>query len=175
MAAPCATQNEVDESDAQALVDAGCKLLVEGANMPCTPEAVAVFHAKEVVFGPAKAVNAGRQGSRDFPVGALRGCILHGVFHAMLHAALLAVLFVVLHAALVVLHATLNARLLAMLHATLRAAMRATFHIALHATLRASLHAVLHATLDATLHALLHAVLHGVLRLLWFMRSEGSL
>lgn len=39
---------------------AGCKLVVEGANMPCTPEAVHVFHKNDIVFGPAKAVNAGK-------------------------------------------------------------------------------------------------------------------
>ena len=60
VAAPCATQNEVDESDAWALVAAGCALVVEGANMPSTPEAVQVFHKNNVLFGPAKAVNAGK-------------------------------------------------------------------------------------------------------------------
>ena len=65
MAVPCATQNEVDEADADAIVAAGAKLVVEGANMPCTPNAIAFFHASKVVFGPAKAVNAGTRGLED--------------------------------------------------------------------------------------------------------------
>ena len=56
---PCATQNELEEEDAHALVKGGCRLLAEGANMPCTPEAVAVLRAGGVLFGPAKAANAG--------------------------------------------------------------------------------------------------------------------
>ncbi len=56
---PCATQNELDEEDAKALVKGGCKLVAEGANMPCTPEAVAVLREAGVRFGPAKAANAG--------------------------------------------------------------------------------------------------------------------
>ena len=56
---PCATQNEVDEKDAQILVDKGCKVLTEGANMPTTPEAVDVLHKNDVLFSPGKASNAG--------------------------------------------------------------------------------------------------------------------
>lgn len=56
---PCATQNELNGEDAKALVANGCMLVSEGANMPCTPEAVAVFHEANVLFGPAKAANAG--------------------------------------------------------------------------------------------------------------------
>ncbi len=56
---PCATQNEVDESAAKTLVANGCIAVAEGANMPCTPEAVAVFQKNGVLFGPAKAANAG--------------------------------------------------------------------------------------------------------------------
>jgi glutamate dehydrogenase (NADP+) len=56
---PCATQNEVDEQAAKKLVANGCIAVAEGANMPCTPEAVAVFQSNGVLFGPAKAANAG--------------------------------------------------------------------------------------------------------------------
>lgn len=60
IAIPCATQNEVELVDANALIEQGCKLVVEGANMPCTPEAIHAFHDKGVEFGPAKAANAGK-------------------------------------------------------------------------------------------------------------------
>ncbi len=56
---PCATQNEVSADDAQTLVDNGCHLVAEGANMPCDPEAVDIFQQHSVLFGPGKAANAG--------------------------------------------------------------------------------------------------------------------
>jgi len=56
---PCATQNELDENDARQLVDGGCQLVCEGANMPSTPEAVEVFREAKALFGPGKAANAG--------------------------------------------------------------------------------------------------------------------
>lgn len=59
IALPCATQNELDEADAKALVANGCFAVAEGANMPSTPEAVKVFHANKVMFAPGKAANAG--------------------------------------------------------------------------------------------------------------------
>jgi glutamate dehydrogenase (NADP+) len=59
VALPCATQNELDESDAKQLVENGCTAVGEGANMPCTPEAIQLFSEAGVAFGPAKAVNAG--------------------------------------------------------------------------------------------------------------------
>ena len=59
IAMPCATQNELDADDASALVDGGTTVVVEGANMPCTPDAVAGFRHAGVAFGPAKAANAG--------------------------------------------------------------------------------------------------------------------
>lgn len=59
IALPCATQNELDEKSAKILVDNGCIAIGEGANMPCTPEAVKVFLSNNVLFGPAKAANAG--------------------------------------------------------------------------------------------------------------------
>jgi glutamate dehydrogenase (NADP+) len=59
IALPCATQNELDENAAKALVANGCFAVGEGANMPCTPEAIDVFLTSGIVFGPAKAANAG--------------------------------------------------------------------------------------------------------------------
>ena len=59
VALPCATQNELNGKDAQALVKNGCRIVAEGANMPATPEAVRVFHEQGVAFGPGKAANAG--------------------------------------------------------------------------------------------------------------------
>ncbi|ARK30540.1 NADP-specific glutamate dehydrogenase [Halalkalibacter krulwichiae] len=59
IALPCATQNEIDEVSAKMLVANGVKAVGEGANMPSTLEAIEVFHANNVLFGPAKAVNAG--------------------------------------------------------------------------------------------------------------------
>ena len=59
IALPCATQNEISGSDAQALVGNGCICVGEGANMPSTPEAVEVFLGKYILFGPGKAANAG--------------------------------------------------------------------------------------------------------------------
>ncbi|MBE6018402.1 MAG: NADP-specific glutamate dehydrogenase [Lachnospiraceae bacterium] len=59
IALPCATQNEIDEESAKALVANGLKCICEGANMPSTSEAIAVFHAAGIPFGPAKAANAG--------------------------------------------------------------------------------------------------------------------
>jgi glutamate dehydrogenase (NADP+) len=59
LALPCATQNELDGADAAALVNHGCVAVAEGANMPSTPEAIQIFTAAGVAFGPAKAANAG--------------------------------------------------------------------------------------------------------------------
>ena len=59
IALPCATQNEIDEASAKALVANGVKCVCEGANMPSTPEAIHVFQKAGVLFGPAKAANAG--------------------------------------------------------------------------------------------------------------------
>ena len=59
VALPCATQNELTGEDASNLVSKGVKLVAEGANMPCTPEAIEIFHAKDVMFAPGKASNAG--------------------------------------------------------------------------------------------------------------------
>ncbi len=59
IAYPCATQNELDEAAAKTLVANGTICVAEGANMPCTPEAIAVFHAEKILFSPGKASNAG--------------------------------------------------------------------------------------------------------------------
>ena len=59
IALPCATQNEIDKASAAALVLNGVIAVSEGANMPSTPEAIAVFKDAGVLFGPAKAANAG--------------------------------------------------------------------------------------------------------------------
>ncbi len=59
IALPCATQNEIDKADAEALVAGGCFCVVEGANMPSTPEAIAVFQGARLLYSPGKASNAG--------------------------------------------------------------------------------------------------------------------
>ena len=59
IALPCATQNELDAAGARALIKNGCFAVAEGANMPSTPEAVELFQKSGVLFGPAKAANAG--------------------------------------------------------------------------------------------------------------------
>jgi len=56
---PSATQNEIDETDAKTLLGNGCFLVAEGANMPSTPEAVEKFLDQKILYGPAKAANAG--------------------------------------------------------------------------------------------------------------------
>ena len=59
VALPCATQNEVNGAEAQMLVDNSVMAVAEGANMPCTPEAVEVFQKNGIMFAPGKASNAG--------------------------------------------------------------------------------------------------------------------
>jgi glutamate dehydrogenase (NADP+) len=59
IALPCATQNELDEEDAQSLIAGGIECVAEGANMPCTPEAVELFSKHKIMYGPGKAANAG--------------------------------------------------------------------------------------------------------------------
>ena len=59
IALPCATQNEIQASDAESLVASGCYCVVEGANMPSTPEAIAIFHKARILYSPGKASNAG--------------------------------------------------------------------------------------------------------------------
>ncbi|MFL9838217.1 NADP-specific glutamate dehydrogenase [Flavobacterium sp. ST-75] len=59
VALPCATQNELDGDAAKQLLANGCHCVAEGANMPCTPEAVEAFHEAKILFAPGKASNAG--------------------------------------------------------------------------------------------------------------------
>ena len=59
IALPSATQNEIDGRDAQMLVDNGCIAVSEGANMPSTPEAIAIFQKNNILYAPGKAANAG--------------------------------------------------------------------------------------------------------------------
>jgi glutamate dehydrogenase (NADP+) len=59
IAVPSATQNEINGADAARLVKGGCRVVAEGANMPCTPEAVKVFADAGTFFAPGKAANAG--------------------------------------------------------------------------------------------------------------------
>lgn len=59
VALPCATQNELDGQQAKTLVQNGCIAVAEGANMPSTPEAIALFHETKTLFAPGKASNAG--------------------------------------------------------------------------------------------------------------------
>ena len=59
IALPCATQNEIDAESAKALAANGCYAVIEGANMPSTPEAIDVYFENNMLYGPAKAANAG--------------------------------------------------------------------------------------------------------------------
>ena len=59
IALPCATQNEIDGESAKILMTNGCTVVCEGANMPSTPEAIEVYQDNKVLYGPAKAANAG--------------------------------------------------------------------------------------------------------------------
>ncbi|MFO8109896.1 MAG: NADP-specific glutamate dehydrogenase [Thermoplasmata archaeon] len=59
VALPCATQNELNASEAEELIDNGVIAVAEGANMPSTPDAIETFLEKDIMFGPAKAANAG--------------------------------------------------------------------------------------------------------------------
>jgi len=59
VAMPCATQNELGKEDAENLVKNGVVCVSEGANMPCTPEAIEIFQKNKVLFAPGKAANAG--------------------------------------------------------------------------------------------------------------------
>ncbi|MCK4664159.1 MAG: NADP-specific glutamate dehydrogenase [Bacteroidales bacterium] len=59
IALPCATQNELLKEDAELLVKNGCICVSEGANMPCTPEAIEIIQDNKLLYGPGKAANAG--------------------------------------------------------------------------------------------------------------------
>ena len=66
IALPCATQNELDKTEAQSLVDNGCMCVGEGANMPSTPAAIEVFQKAKILFSPGKASNAGGVATSGF-------------------------------------------------------------------------------------------------------------
>ncbi|UJX24152.1 NADP-specific glutamate dehydrogenase [Pseudoalteromonas sp. CF6-2] len=66
IALPCATQNEITKNDATSLVDNGCLIVCEGANMPSTAEALTVFKKHKVYLGPSKAANAGGVATSQF-------------------------------------------------------------------------------------------------------------
>lgn len=59
IALPCATQNELNQDDAQTLINNGCQLVAEGANMPCSNEAIVLLQKNHVAYAPGKASNAG--------------------------------------------------------------------------------------------------------------------
>ena len=59
IAMPCATQNEIEKIDAERLIANGCFCVTEGANMPSTPEAIAIFQGAKILYSPGKASNAG--------------------------------------------------------------------------------------------------------------------
>ena len=59
IAMPCATQNEIEKADAENLLKNGCFCVTEGANMPSTPEAIALFQGAKILYSPGKASNAG--------------------------------------------------------------------------------------------------------------------
>ncbi|HNI71473.1 MAG TPA: glutamate dehydrogenase, partial [Marmoricola sp.] len=59
VALPCATQNELPVEGAKALINNGVELIAEGANMPCTPDAIALFQDSGALYAPGKASNAG--------------------------------------------------------------------------------------------------------------------
>ncbi|MCW0482484.1 NADP-specific glutamate dehydrogenase [Gaoshiqia sediminis] len=59
VALPCATENEIHREDARLLLANGCQVVAEGANMPCTPEAVHEFLRAKILYAPGKAANAG--------------------------------------------------------------------------------------------------------------------
>lgn len=59
IALPCATQNELEQEEAKALLSNGCICVAEGANMPCTPEAINEFQEAQILYAPGKAANAG--------------------------------------------------------------------------------------------------------------------
>ena len=63
IALPCACENELNKEDAQHLVDNGCMIVCEGANMPTTPDAIEVFEENRMLYAPGKAANAGGVGT----------------------------------------------------------------------------------------------------------------
>ncbi len=72
---PCATQNELTQVDAKALIQNGCKCVAEGANMPSRPEAIDLFIENKICFAPAKAANAGGVATSAFEMSQNAGMI----------------------------------------------------------------------------------------------------
>ena len=104
IALPCATQNEINKESAEALVKNGCAVVCEGANMPSTPEAIEVYLSNGVLYGPAKAANAGGVATSGLEMSQnserlswtfeevdakLKG-IMEGIFHASYDASVAA-------------------------------------------------------------------------------------
>lgn len=75
LAFPSATQNEIDAEDAQTLLTNGCVCVSEGANMPTTPEGVEVFLGAKILYGPAKAANAGGVAVSGLEMTQNAGCM----------------------------------------------------------------------------------------------------
>lgn len=75
LAFPSATQNEIDEDDARQLANNGCRCVSEGANMPSTPAAVAVFQQAGFLYGPGKAANAGGVAVSGLEMNQNAGCM----------------------------------------------------------------------------------------------------
>ena len=104
IALPCATQNEINKESAEALVKGGCTVVCEGANMPSTPEAIEVYLSNGILYGPAKAANAGGVATSGLEMSQnserlswtfeevdakLKG-IMEGIFHASYDASVAA-------------------------------------------------------------------------------------
>ena len=104
IAMPCATQNEIDEASAGALTANGCFAVFEGANMPCTPEAISAIKGGGLLFSPSKASNAGGVATSGLEMSQnserlswtfeevdakLKG-IMEGIFHASYDASVAA-------------------------------------------------------------------------------------
>jgi len=97
IALPCATQNELDKKDAEALIASGVIAVGEGANMPTTPDAVPLFIEKGVLFSPGKASNAGGVATSGLEMSQNSGRLfwsreevdkqLHGIMVNIHHAA----------------------------------------------------------------------------------------
>lgn len=72
---PCATQNELNEEDAKTLIANGCQAVIEGANMPSTPEAISLIQTQGLLFAPAKAANAGGVAVSQFEMAQNAGMV----------------------------------------------------------------------------------------------------
>jgi glutamate dehydrogenase (NADP+) len=93
IALPCATQNEISVEDANVLLRNGCMCVAEGANMPCTNEAVTIFQAAKVSYAPGKASNAGGVATSaiEMSQNALRMPWTRGDVDNRLHAIMLSI------------------------------------------------------------------------------------